>query len=61
MKKILFPLIIVALFVGLFEQSKEHPNTFILIVVVAIFMFGIMKLSSKIPSKHEENQDEDDV
>lgn len=51
----------VAIIVGLFEQSKDKPNIYILCAAVAIFMYGMMQLTSKVPSKNqeEENQEEE--
>jgi hypothetical protein len=53
MKKLLIPLMFVAILVGLFEQSKDKPNIYILCAAVAVFMFGMMNLSSKVPSKSQ--------
>ena len=52
----------VAIIVGLFEQSKDKPNIYILCGAVAVFMYGMMQLSSKVPSKNneEEKEEEDD-
>ena len=51
----------VAIIVGLFEQSKDKPNIYILCAAVAVFMFGMMNLSNKIPSKNIEEEKEDDA
>lgn len=50
---------IMAIIVGFYEQTKAKPNVFILVIAVAIFMYGIMRLSAKVPSKHAENEDEE--
>ncbi|MCF6132007.1 hypothetical protein [Flavobacterium wongokense] len=62
MKKLLIPLMFVAIIVGLFEQSKDKPNIYILCAAVAVFMYGMMVLTSKVPSKDkkEEMEDEDE-
>lgn len=52
---------IVAIIVGFYEQTKAKPNVFILAIAVAIFMYGVMQLSAKVPSKHSETEDEEDV
>lgn len=57
MKKILFPLMAIAIFIAFYEQNKEHPNKIITGLAIVIFIYGMMKLSAKTPSK---NQDEDD-
>jgi hypothetical protein len=58
MRKILIPLMIVSMFVAFYEQSKEQPNLLITVFCVIIFIIGMIQLSSKIPSK---NQDDDDA
>jgi hypothetical protein len=60
MKKLFIPFIFVAIIVGLFEQSKDKPNIYILCAAVAVFMFGMMQLTSKVPSKNEETEKEEE-
>ena len=60
MKKLLIPFMFVAIIVGLFEQSKDKPNIYILCAAVAVFMYGMMQLTSKVPSKKEEEEKEED-
>lgn len=60
MKKLLIPIIIIAIIVALYEQSKADKNIWVMIVAVVIFMFGMMRLSAKIPSKNQ-HKNEDDV
>jgi hypothetical protein len=59
MKKLLIPLMFVAIIVGLFEQSKAKPNIYILCAAVAVFMFGMMNLTSKVKSKEEQEMEKD--
>ncbi len=61
MKKLLIPLMFIAIIVGLFEQSKDKPNIYILCAAVAVFMYGMMQLTSKVPSKKDEESEEDDA
>ena len=61
MKKLVIPFTLVAIIVGLYEQSKEKPNVYVLCITIVIFMYGIMKLSAKTPSKNQEEKDEDDT
>jgi len=51
---------IVAIGIGLYEQSKAQPNLYIMIVAIVIFMYGMMRLSAKTPSKHSETEEEND-
>jgi hypothetical protein len=59
MKKILIPIMILAIIVAFYEQNKPEKNSYIIIISIAIFMFGMMKLSSKTPSKNQEKEEED--
>lgn len=64
MKTIYIVLFFAAAFVALYEQSTGHPNLFIMIGCIVIFMMGLMKLMSKVPSKNQENntiEEEGDV
>ena len=49
-----------AIFIALYEQSKDHPNIYIMSGAILIFMYGMLRLSSKTPSKNQE-KDNDDV
>ncbi|MGL2963490.1 hypothetical protein ACSVH2_06685 [Flavobacterium sp. RSB2_4_14] len=60
MKKLLLPLMILAIAVGLYEQSNDKPNLYIMSIAIVIFMYGMMKLSAKTPSKHTETEEEQD-
>jgi hypothetical protein len=53
MKKLLLPLMLAAIVVGLFEQTKAKPNIYILIIAIVVFMYGMMQLSAK--TLHNEN------
>ena len=59
MKKIIVPIMIIAILLAFYEQSKEDSNLFILLIAFVIFMYGMMRLSAKTPSKNEENNDQD--
>lgn len=59
MKKILIPVMIAAILVALYEQSKTTKNVYVMCVAIVIFMYGMMRLSSKTPSKNQDKQDDD--
>ena len=59
MKKLIIPVTLLAIFVALYEQSKEKPNIYILCISIVIFMYGVMKLSAKTPSKNQDKQEND--
>ena len=58
MKKLVLPFMFVAIIVGLFEQSKDKPNIYILCVAIVVFMYGMMQLSAKTPSKNQEDKED---
>jgi lipopolysaccharide export LptBFGC system permease protein LptF len=59
MKKLALPFIIIAIIIGIYEQSKEKPNLYIIIAVIIVFMYSMMKLSAKTPSKYEDEIEDD--
>ncbi|MES2411471.1 MAG: hypothetical protein V4535_08520 [Bacteroidota bacterium] len=61
MKKLLIPFTLVAIIVALYEQSKAKPNIYIVCIAIAIFIYGVMKLSANTPSKNQEEKEENDV
>lgn len=60
MKKLLLPIMILAIVIAFIEQSKEDKNNYILLISFVVFMFGMMRLSAKTPSKNQENSEEND-
>lgn len=59
MKKLFIALVVVAIFVAFYEQGKEHPNMYVMIAAIVVFMFGMMRLSAKTPSKNQDKDNED--
>ena len=59
MKKVLLPIMIIAILVAFYEQSLEKKNVYIQVISIVVFMFGMMKLSVKVPSKNQEKEEED--
>jgi len=57
MKKLFFPIMIVAAFMAFYEQGKSQPNKYITIISIAVFMLGLMQLMSKVPSKKTEEEE----
>lgn len=60
MRKLVIPIIIIAIFVALYEQGKPQSNLWVKIGATVVFMSGILWLSSKIPSKNQD-KNEDNV
>lgn len=61
MKKLYIPIMIIAVGTALYEQSKSSPNIYIMIGAIVIFMYGMMRLTAKVPSKNQDNFEEDDA
>ncbi|WP_318640551.1 hypothetical protein [Flavobacterium ardleyense] len=58
--KFLIPLLMIAaIIIAFYEQSQEDSNPYIMIVAFVVFMFGMMRLSSKTPSKNQSEEDEE--
>lgn len=60
MKKVLLPIMALAILIAFYEVNKPQKNSYVICISIAIFMFGMLKLSAKIPSKNQE-QDDDNI
>ena len=60
MKKIMIPMMLIAFLIAFYEQQKANSNVYITVGAIAIFMYGMMRLSAKTPSKNQD-KNEDDV
>jgi len=60
MRKLYIPIMIITGGAALYEQSKAAPNIYIMIGAIIIFMYGMMRLTAKVPSKNQDNSEEDD-
>ncbi len=60
MKKIIILMMFVAILIAFYEQQKANSNVYITVGAIAIFMYGMMRLSAKTPSKNQD-KNEDDV
>ena len=58
MKKFFIPIMIIAILVALYEQSKADKNIYILVIAIIVFMIGMLLLSAKTPSKNQDKEDE---
>ena len=58
MKKFLIPIMIIAIIIALYEQVKAEKNVYVMVVAIVVFMFGMMQLSAKTPSKNQDKEDE---
>ena len=58
MKKFIIPIMVVAIFVALYQQASNEKNVYIMVIAIIIFMIGMMKLSAKTPSKNQDKNDD---
>ena len=58
MKKIVIPILILVILVALYEQRSAQKNVYIMVIAIVIFMFGMMRLSSKTPSKNQDKEED---
>jgi nitrate/nitrite transporter NarK len=58
MKKIVIPILILAILVVLYEQRSAQKNVYIMVIAIVVFMFGMMRLSSKTPSKNQDKEED---
>jgi lipopolysaccharide export LptBFGC system permease protein LptF len=59
MKKIMIPMMLIAFLIAFYEQQKMNSNVYITVGAIAIFMYGMMRLSAKTPSKNQDENEED--
>lgn len=60
MKKMLIPALIVAAVILIYEQFQEQPNIYLRAVGIALFMFLLYLLNTKIPHKKDSNNNNSD-
>lgn len=60
MKKMLIPALIVAAVILIYEQFQEQPNIYLRTVGIALFMFLLYQLNTKIPHKKDSNNNNSD-
>ena len=58
MKKIIIPIMIVAIIVALYQQTSNEKNVYIMVIAIVVFMIGMMQLSAKTPSKNQDKEDD---
>jgi uncharacterized membrane protein YoaK (UPF0700 family) len=52
MKKFVILLMALAIGVALYEQTSAEKNVYVMVIAIVVFMMGMMRLSSKTPSKN---------
>ncbi|MBF4473601.1 hypothetical protein IRZ80_19615 [Flavobacterium sp. HJJ] len=59
MKKIVILIMAIAIGTALYEQTSTDKNIYVMVIAIVIFMMGMMRLSSKTPSKNQDNNEDD--
>ncbi|WP_068843158.1 hypothetical protein [Flavobacterium chilense] len=59
MKTFKILIMILAISVALYEQVSPEKNIYITVIAIAVFMFGMMQLSAKTPSKNQDKEEQD--
>jgi uncharacterized membrane protein YfhO len=59
MKAFKILIMILAISVALYEQVSAEKNIYITVIAIVIFMFGMMQLSAKTPSKNQDKEEQD--
>nr|WP_315157472.1 hypothetical protein [uncultured Flavobacterium sp.] len=59
MKKLMILIMVVAIGVAFYEQSKPEKNVYLMVMALIVFMYGMMRLSAKTPSKNQEKEEKD--
>jgi EamA domain-containing membrane protein RarD len=59
MKKIIIPIMLIAIGVAFYEQVSADKNVYVMVIAIVVFMYGMMRLSAKTPSKNQEKENED--
>lgn len=58
MKNLYWLIMVVAIGVAFYEQNSDEKNTIVMMIALGVFIFGLIKLSAKIPSKEQNKDDE---
>lgn len=58
MKAFKILIMILAISVALYEQVSEEKNIYIMIIAIVVFMYGMMQLSAKTPSKNQDKEEQ---
>jgi hypothetical protein len=49
---------IVAILVAFYQQVTAEKNVYIMVIAITVFMFGMMRLSAKTPSKNQDKEED---
>ncbi|SMP18282.1 hypothetical protein SAMN06265346_105227 [Flavobacterium hercynium] len=50
---------LLAISVALYQQVAAEKNIYIMVIAIVVFMYGMMQLSAKTPSKNQDKEEQD--
>lgn len=50
-------MMLVAFLIAFYEQQKTQSNVYITVGAIAVFMYGMMRLSAATPSKNQDKEE----
>lgn len=59
MQKFIILIMVLAIGTAFYEQTSTDKNIYVMVIAIVIFMMGKMRLSSKTPSKNQDNNEDD--
>lgn len=59
MKQLMILIMAIAFGIALYEQSKPEKNVYLMVMALIVFMYGMMRLSAKTPSKNQDKEEND--
>lgn len=59
MKKLLIPIMLVAVFFAFYTPKESNYQIYIKVAAIVVIMIGVMKLMQKVPSKNQEDQEDE--
>lgn len=54
----MIPMMLIAFLIAFYEQQKTQSNVYITVGAIAVFMYGMMRLSATTPSKNQDKEEE---
>lgn len=58
MKKYLILILVISAIIAIYEQSLAQPNVYVTCIAFVVFMFSMMKLNAKLPSKNQDDYEQ---
>ncbi|WP_396152894.1 hypothetical protein [Flavobacterium sp.] len=59
MKKLFIPIVLIAVFFAFYTPKESNYAIYIKVAAIVIIMIGVMKLMQKVPSRNQENKDDE--